>query len=244
MWRGVNSWWTSRNGGGAPSFPLGTHTFQYLGAFFPEAVQFLKKRILQSTGWWHHGAAQGTARRPRSYLIPLFSVTHTPFQLYSSSISPENRPQSAAGVGTGARGRWVLRYPGCRGDPGSLTALVLKALKSCPLCWLLTLPSTVTRAFHLSLSAVLQANYFISILPAFRLTQPSLHYFNITPPFASERSSAKSPSPFFVFVGLIFIPLLSFEWDLEQELTSLSSLTRLIIFVKHFETSTRTANVP
>lgn len=189
------------------------------------------------------GSAGDSMEAPLLFDSPVFSHPHPLPTLFQFNFSREQTPVCCWG-GDGGTGRWVLRYPGCRGDPGSLTALVLKALKSCPLCWLLTLPSAVTRAFHLSLSAVLQANYFISILPAFRLTQPSLHYFNITPPFASERSSAKSPLPFFVFVGLIFIPLLSFEWDLEQELTSLSSLTRLIIFVKHFETSTRTANVP
>lgn len=43
----------------------------------------------------------------------------------------------------------------------------------------------------------------------------------IGPPFASVLSSAKSPLPVFVFVGLFFSPFLASEWDFEKESPSI-----------------------
>lgn len=87
-----------------------------------------------------YGTGQATSIEVPTLVLSLFSVTHTPFPHHSSSVSPENRPPPAIGVGRGQGpvGALITRI---QRRPGGLTALVLMALKWFPGCWPLTLPS-------------------------------------------------------------------------------------------------------
>ena len=99
----------------------------------------------------------------------------------------------------------MLRYPVQSRDPGNLTAPVLKA----PTYRVGPEPCLPL----LSHSAAPQANHLIYTLQVPQDEASLTLLLIITTPLASELSSTKSPLPLFVFGGLIFIPLLSSEWD-------------------------------
>lgn len=107
-WRGVICQKTSSNvKKRCQAFHWGTHTFQYLGHIFLELFDFSRKEAsspllgVERHGRSRYGTGQGTSIEVPALVLSLFSVIHTLFPHHSSSVSPENRPPPAIGVGRG-----------------------------------------------------------------------------------------------------------------------------------------------
>lgn len=191
-WRSY-AWWASSNVRKRyQAVHWGAHTFQYLGHFFSRIVQFVKKRDfsflvgVHRLAYWHNGTGQETSIEVPA-LHPLFSVTHIPFQNYSGSVSPENKTPVCSGVGGGGKG-------------GEEALLQFSCLSN---SWVLAPPpSQPLRPTPSSLHCG-PAGWGIYHLA----NQPPLLHM-------PQSSPLLSPPPFCVFVGLAFIPLLSFEWNI------------------------------